>query len=126
VNRDIAALPLWAMIVAYVALGYGVFIVAGFLIRYMTKLPWRETEEGRHLVAMSANVGAFFVLYLALTIWPEFPGRSLVRFGLFFLLLANCTRRWYLLEEHFAELEDTPEEPGEPEDLPLIDLRLVA
>ena len=66
-SQSIRALPpAWAAI-AYALLGLGLFFVLGFLIRYMSRLPWAASPEGRHLVAVSANVGAFFALYLALT-----------------------------------------------------------
>lgn len=102
-SQSIRALPpAWAAI-AYALLGIGLFFVAGFLIRYMTRLPWAESPEGRHLVAVSANVGAFFALYLALTIWPEFPGRTAVRMALFVAIVINCGWRWWLLEKHLRE-----------------------
>lgn len=102
-NRDIQSLPpVWSL-VAYILLGLGVVAVAWFLGRYMTKLPWAQTEEGRHLVAFSASVGAFFVLYLLLAVWPTLPGRSVIRFTLLTALIVNCWWRVWLLEKHLRE-----------------------
>ncbi len=94
--------PVWAA-VAYALLGLGVLFTFGFIARYVTNLPWSRTEEGRHLVAMSANVGAFFVLYSVLAVWPDFPGRNAIRMTLFVVLVANCGRRWWLLERYLRE-----------------------
>jgi len=100
VIKEIQTLPLWGQILGYGLLILGTVFVAGFLIRYRHFTPWPNlTEEGRHLIAMSANIGAFFVVYLALIIWPEFPGRSFIRIGLLVGLVANCGWRWRLLEK---------------------------
>jgi predicted permease len=101
--RDIQALPVWASVLAYTVLALGLVFVTGFILRYVVKLPWSDSEEGRHLVAMSANIGAFFVVYLLLAIWPELPGRSAIRIGLLFLLVGNCGWRWWLLEKYLRE-----------------------
>lgn len=102
-NKDIATLPLVWQVLAYCLLGLGLLFVVGFILRYTTNLPWKIHEEGKHLVAMSANVGAFFVLYIGLGLFPEFPGRAAVRLGLLVALVANCGWRWVLLEKHLRE-----------------------
>jgi len=102
-NSTISALPLPWAIFAYSVLGLGLFFVLGFLGRYTTSLPWARTEEGRHLVAVSANIGAFFLLYTVLAIWPDFPGRGGLRIVLLVAIVANSGWRWWLLEKHLKE-----------------------
>lgn len=99
-NTTINAMPVEWQVFAYTVLGLGTVFVLGFLIEYMVRLPWASSPEGRHLVAMSANVGAFFVLYLVLAVWPEFPGRGIARIGLLVAIVANCGVRWWLLRRH--------------------------
>lgn len=99
-NQTIAELPLAWKLVAFGLLILGTVFVFGFLGRYMTTLPWSSTEEGRHLVAMSANVGGFLLLYTVLAVWPDMPYRNIVRLALFVVLIGNCGRQWWLLEKH--------------------------
>lgn len=98
--RAIRSLPLGWEIAAYVALAWGLLVVVVFIARYMTKLGWRRTEEGRHLVAMSASVGAFFLVYLIQAFIPDWWWRPYLLVVLLFALVANCTWRWILLEKH--------------------------
>lgn len=101
--REIQALPPLWFALAYGALVLGLVFVVAFIGRYTATLPWTRTEEGRHLVAMSATVGAFFALYLLLAVWPELPGRSVIRLGLLLVLVGNCGWRYALLERHLRE-----------------------
>jgi hypothetical protein len=57
---------------------------------------------------MSANVGAFFVLYLVLAVWPEFPGRGAIRFVLLIAIVTNCGWRWYLYRKDLREFRNQP------------------
>lgn len=94
-NGSISALPpAWAS-VAYGLLALGVFFTTGFVVDY--RVHTRHVDAiGRHMIAMTTNLDAFFVLYLGLAIWPEFPGRDGIRFFLFVMIVANCGWRWYL------------------------------
>lgn len=94
------SLPFLWELFAYLVLGWGLLVVLLFLGRYMTRLPWTSTPEGRHLVAMSANIGAFFLVYLVQAVWPDMPGRRYIMLGLLLVLVANCTSRWLLLERY--------------------------
>lgn len=101
--RDIQALPLWASLLGYALLALGLIFVLGFLLRYRGTVRWRGlTEEGRHLIAMSANIGAFFVVYLVIAIWPDLPRGlvSTIRLSLLLGLVINCGWRWWLLERY--------------------------
>lgn len=98
-NQQISTMPpAWAA-VAYILIGLGIFFSVGFLSRYMLKKPWARTEGGRHIVAWSANVLAFLLLYGMLAIWPNFPGRGAIRFVLLATIVANAGWRWWLLEK---------------------------
>ncbi len=102
-NQQISTMPQpWATI-AYVLLGL-VWLSCGlFLVRYTRRLPWAGTSEGRHLVAMSANVFCFATLYIVRAIWPDFPGRGAVLFVLLVGLTINTVWRLVLLEKHLRE-----------------------
>lgn len=99
-NATISELPLVWKLVAFGLLVLGIVFVFGFIADYTSHLPWTSSEEGRHLVAMSANVGAFLLLYTALAIWPDMPLRNIVRLVLFAALIGNCGWRWWLLRKY--------------------------
>lgn len=105
----INSLPVGWTIFAYGVLGWGLFTVLAFLVRYTTNLPWTHTEEGRHLVAMSASIGAFFLIYFVQAFVPDFAGRRYLLIHLLVALVANCTWRWILLERHLAARRRTEE-----------------
>jgi hypothetical protein len=97
-SRDIDALPLWAKLLAYGVLGVGWVASVWFIARYGATRPWFRSEIGRHLMAMSVAVGAFFTLYLVLAVWPTFPGRTVIRFVLLILLVAAVVWRSIIFE----------------------------
>jgi hypothetical protein len=103
VNSTIDSLPLGWKLYALGLLFLGIVFVLLFLGRYTRKLPWASTEEGKHLVAMSAVIGGFLILYLALAAWPDMPYRHAVRLVLFTALVAVLGHRWWLLEAHLRE-----------------------
>ena len=92
-SRDVEALPLWAKLIAYGVLGIGWLASTVFIVWYGRTRPWFDSEIGRHLMAMSASVDAFFTLYLALAIWPDFPGRTVIRIVLLVALVATVVWR---------------------------------
>lgn len=98
-SRDVEALPLWARLIAYGVLGVGWVASVWFVARYGATRPWFRSEMGRHLMAMSVSVGSFFTLYLALAIWPEFPGRTVIRFVLLIGLVATVVWRTIIFEK---------------------------
>lgn len=102
--RAINSLPLGWTIFAYIVLGWGLFVVLLFLARYVVKLPWTQTEEGKHLVAMSSSVGAFFLLYVIQAFVPNIPGRAYIMVVLLVALVVTCTWRWVILEKRLAVL----------------------
>jgi hypothetical protein len=94
-NAFIDSLPIWLSAVAYAILVLGVVFVVGFIVDYTVHT--RHIDGiGRHMVAMSANVGAFFVLYLLLALLPDLPGRGFIRFTLLIAIVANSGWRWRL------------------------------
>jgi NADH:ubiquinone oxidoreductase subunit 4 (subunit M) len=95
VSGMINSLPPWASAIAYGLLVLGVFFTVGFVIDYRVHTAHVD-EIGRHMAAMTLNLAAFFLLYLVLAVWPEFPGRDAIRFVLFVAIIANCGWRWYL------------------------------
>lgn len=101
--NTVRSLPLVWELLAYGVLAWGLLSVLLFLGRYMTSLPWSSTPEGRHLVAMSGNIGAFFLVYLVQAVWPGLPGRRYILIVLLIGLVASCTWRWLLLERHLRE-----------------------
>lgn len=101
--NTVRSLPLVWELLAYGVLGWGLVAVLLFLGRYTTSLPWASTPEGRHLVAMSGNIGAFFAVYLVQAVWPGLPGRRYILIVLLAGLVASCTWRWLLLERHLRE-----------------------
>lgn len=102
-NQQISAMPQpWAAI-AYTLLALVWLSCGWFLVRYTTRLPWAQHAEGRHLVAMSANVFGFATLYIVRAIWPDFPSRGTILFVLLIGLTANTVWRAVLLEKHLRD-----------------------
>jgi hypothetical protein len=107
VNAFINSLPTWLSVVAYAVLVLGVYFGTGFIVDYVVHT--RHIDEvGRHMVAMTANVVAFFVLYLVLAIWPDLPGRGLIRFVLLITIVANVGWRWHLYRKGRREYLANP------------------
>lgn len=111
--RAINSLPLGWALFAYGVLGWGLVVVCLFLTRYMIELGWRTTEEGRHLVAMSANVGAFFLIYVIQLFIPDWSWRPILMLVLLVALVVNCTWRWVLLEKHLKIRRRAAREKGQ-------------
>jgi hypothetical protein len=84
-------------LIAYSILGAGWLVVVVFLARYTTTEPWFSTDAGRHLVSFSANVGAFFTLWLVLTVFPDLPFQGPIRFILLIAIVSNCVWRLVIL-----------------------------
>lgn len=103
--RDINSLSPTAALIAYIVLGIGFVAAWWFVIRYMIKLPWFSTEEGRHLVAMTSVVGAFFTLYLITALFPNLPGEKYIKIGLMVALVGTLVWRVTMLERAIARRE---------------------
>lgn len=108
-NAAINTLPGWAAGIAYAILGLGVFFGVGFIVDYLVHTHHID-EIGRHMVAMSANVVAFFVLYLLLAVYPNLPGSSYVKIALLVAIVANCGRRWWLYRRTRRETQQEERE----------------
>lgn len=106
--RAIQALPWYLSFLGYALLAIGLIEIIGFIFRYVTNFHSR-TEEGKHLIAMSANLGAFFLVYLVQLVWPTMPARPYILLGLLIYLVVNCGRRWQLLERHLRERKRHPD-----------------
>jgi len=98
VSAQIAALPLAVRLLAYTLLGLGVLGGWWFVIRYTRRYAWWRNEFGSHIVAFSAAVAMFYTYYMALTIWPELPGRSALRLILFTALTGIIVWRVVIFE----------------------------
>lgn len=100
----IQQLPWYLSDLGYVLLGTGLLFSVAFIVLYATQLRnERKTEEGKHLQAMTINIGAFFAVYIVQAIVPDFPGRSLIMLALLLFLVINLGRRLYLLLAHLRE-----------------------
>lgn len=100
--RTINALGTIGQITGTVLLAWLFVVTALFVLRYVTTLPWYASEEGRHLVAMTANIWAFAAIYLVQLLWPEIPDRlrQWLLLSLLVIFVGNCTWRWVMLERH--------------------------
>lgn len=100
-NAAINELPVWARVLAYGILVLGLAFVVGFITEYSIRMHWQGDPIGRHLVAMSANVGAFFLLYLLLGAWPNLPAENYIKLGLLVLIVTNSGIRWALFRKEY-------------------------
>ncbi len=78
-------LPLgWAYEVALRAIVAGGCVA--FVIWYWISYKWWRNDFGRHLMSMSASLGSLATFSLIVWVWPNLPGRGLIRMVLFTLL----------------------------------------
>lgn len=70
-----------------------------FAIAYwaFTRGGWRHTPAGRHVMGLSAALGALLTLIAVARLWPDFPGRAWVTLGLFAVLVAQLVWQCVLL-----------------------------
>jgi hypothetical protein len=99
-NSQLSAYPWPWNVIAYSILGIGWIVTVVFIAWYMKTEPWSQTETGRHLVSFSASVGAFFTLYLLLALFPDLPGKGLIRIVLLIVLVGNCVWRLILFARY--------------------------
>jgi hypothetical protein len=91
-------LPTWLRVAYFALLGTGALAGWAFVVRYMATYKWWSTELGRHLVVFSADVSAWFTFFLAVLIWPEFPGKTAIQSVLFVVLVAAVVWRFVMFE----------------------------
>lgn len=74
------------------------FVAILVFILLFSREPWRRTEFGRSLMAMSVGVLLFASLSALRAVFgPDYPGREVVRFSAFvFVFYAIVTRTWTL------------------------------
>ena len=96
--------PPWLMYTYEALLFVGAFSCWGFIFRYVTKFKM-STPIGRHLVAMSAIVGAFLTYAAIATIWPGAPGRVWIRTILFIALVVALVLRWVMFERLLRKID---------------------
>lgn len=99
-NAQLSAYPWPWNFVAYSILGIGWLATVIFVVWYVRTEPWYNSEVGKHLVSFSCSVGAFFTLYLILAIFPDMPGKGIVRLVLLVALVANCVWRLVIFAKH--------------------------
>lgn len=73
---------------------------AAFIIRYWMTNRWWRNDFGRHLMSMSAALGALGAFSLLVLVWPDLPARGLVRMVLFFLLALTVVWRIVVFERY--------------------------
>jgi hypothetical protein len=93
VTTQLSSLPFWWRVEAIVLLVIGAGSCWSFVTLYWVTFKWWRNDFGRHLIAMSSCLGAFFTYYLILVAWPDLPGRGLIRLILFHLLVVTVVWR---------------------------------
>jgi hypothetical protein len=69
-----------------------------FVARYTSLYKWWRNEIGAHLVVISAALGLLTTYYAVVSVYPELPARSQIRFVLFALLVAAVVWRVIIFE----------------------------
>jgi hypothetical protein len=98
--RAVSALPLGWKLFALLLLVLGTLSTLMFIGRYVTTLPWYKSSEGRHLIAMTGSVAAFFLVYVIQLIIPDWSWRPYLMLALLLALVAVCIWRYFLLERY--------------------------
>lgn len=97
-SRTIQSYPLGWQIYALVMLGVGIVGCWAFVYRYVRTYRWWRNEFGRHLVAFSASLGLLLTYVGVLWVYPDLPGRNVIRLVLFSSLIAVIVWRLVLFE----------------------------
>lgn len=76
-------------------LGIGTLCSFGLVFLYIrTQRGWWKHPIGKILVSLAAIDGLFYGWYLLITLWPQIPGRALVRTVLFTIMTAAIVYRF--------------------------------
>lgn len=91
-------LPLWQWIV-----NVGMLLVGGaagswFIARYAMTYRWWKNEWGRHIITFSGCVTLFYLYFILVVIWPNLPGKALIRSVLFLCLTLAIVWRAAMFE----------------------------
>lgn len=99
--RTIYSLPPWLKAIAVIALIVGLLATVYFIVRYVSSLPWFRSEEGRHLMSWTANVGGFFLIYtVQVFIRSDWSWRPYLIVAMLLVLVSNCVWRVIMLERY--------------------------
>ena len=71
-----------------------------FIVRYSMTNRWWKNVFGRHLISMSASLGALGLFSLLVLVWPGMPGRGVIRMVLFTLLALTVVWRVVVFERY--------------------------
>lgn len=91
-------LPTWLQVVYLVLLVTGALAGWVFVGRYMQTYRWFSTELGRHLITFSSCLAAFESYYVLALIFPNLPGKTAIRTGLFIVLTVAIVWRLVMFE----------------------------
>lgn len=92
----LASLPGFFRGLVYVLLGEGIVACWAFVALYSFNHKWWHNDIGRHLVALSACLGALLTFYGLLVFWPDMPGKDAVRMVLFVSLIIVINQRLWV------------------------------
>ena len=92
----LASLSTAYRVLVYVLLGEGIVACWVFVALYSFSYRWWRNSVGRHLVALSACLGAFLTYYGLLVFWPDMPGRDVIRGVLFVTLIVVINQRLWV------------------------------
>lgn len=98
--RAVSALPLGWKIFALLLLVVGTLSTLMFIGRYVATLPWYKSAEGRHLIAMTGSVAAFFLVYVIQLLIPDWSWRPYLMLALLLVLVVVCVWRYFMLEHY--------------------------
>ncbi len=96
-SNAIQSYPLAWKIYALALLAVGLVGCWYFVYRYAKTYRWWENETGRHLIAFSSSLGLFFLYYAVLSVFPDLPGKNVIRLVLFTWLVVVVVWRvvWF-------------------------------
>lgn len=92
----LASLPTGYRVLVYLLLGEGIVACWAFVVLYSLSFRWWRNAVGRHLVALSACLGALLSFYGLLVFWPDLPGKDAIRGVLFLSLIAVINQRLWV------------------------------
>ena len=92
--------------------------LTGFLIRYLTRSPWRSTMPGRAVAYLAASLDLALIVGLIYVLFPDLPGWLWVRAIVYGLIAATVWGLLVVLIKMQRHPEEHADEWTPPEGIP--------
>jgi hypothetical protein len=93
-----ATQPSWLSVLTGILLGVTALASGGFVYRYWRRYKWWKTDIGRDLITFSSCLALFCAYGAVAVVWPDIPGRALVRAAVIVVIATLSALRFVMFE----------------------------